>query len=407
MADAITFLSKKLQLPQFSIRETAFPMHRQLCLYTCGLGLTNEQLEHTIEDLIRHNQNTRAAVLAMIHGRQKLALRSLRSGTASQSHQSHRELSLALAGYSNGMANEDWVETLTEVAKGRDDPYAHGILALVRSGDWHDVLTETSLPLKYRIGIALMYLDDQELTQYIAHTTADCIKLGDIEGIVLTGLTEKTVPLFETYITKFSDYQTAILAISFASPRYFTDFRVDTWREVYRTTLNTYRMFIRRVHFDVQSTKLSTPPNQKPLLPPAPRQISLRCNNCDQSLNRNPEHNAGSSTGSNHSFTTNHPGSIFGDAKSGTVCPKCGRHMPRCVICMMWLGMPDPRTRGGAVAGEKGNPMKDFISVCRGCWHMSHGAHAQEWFAEHEVCPVPDCQCRCAEVDAGIRFRDT
>ena len=399
MAGAVRTLSKSLQLPQLSVTKTAFPAHRQLCLYSCGLGLTNKQLEDTVNDMIRQGQNTRAAALAIIHNERKLAFQALRSGTASSVH---KELSLALAGYASGTANDDWDETLLEVAKELDDPYARAILALVRYGDWHDVLTETSLPLKDRVGVALMYLDDQELTRYIDETTANTIKNGDIEGIVLTGLTETAVQLFQNYIVKFSDLQTAILAMSFVSPRYFTDFRVDIWRDTYRATLNTYRMFISRVHFDVQSTKLSTPPNRKPLLPPAPRQVSLRCNNCDQSLDRNPENAA--PPGLSTSLNTNHPGSIFGDAKSGTVCPKCGRHMPRCVICMMWLGMPDPHTKGGAIVGDKRNPMADFISVCRGCWHMSHGVHAEEWFAGHEVCPVPECECRCAEADAGGRW---
>ena len=399
MDGVVRSLSKSLQLPQLSVKETDFLAHRQLCLCTCGFGLTDEQLEDAVRDLVRQGQNTRAAALAIIHDHRKLAFQALRRGTASSIH---KELSLALAGYARGTANDDWDETLLEVAKELNDPYARAILALVRDGDWHDVLAETSLPLKDRVGVALMYLDDQELTLYIKETTAESIKQGDIEGIVLTGLTEKAVQLFQSYVVKFSDLQTAILAMSFTSPRYFTDYRVDVWRESYRAILNTYRMFIPRIQFDVQSTKLSTPPNRKPLLAPALRQVSLRCNNCDQSLDRNSD--SAAPPGLNASLSTNHQGSIFGDAKSGTVCPKCGRHMPRCVICMMWLGMPDPHTKGGAIAGDKRHPMADFISVCRGCWHMSHGAHAEEWFAGHEVCPVPDCECRCAKVDAGGRW---
>ena len=93
--------------------------------------------------------------------------------------------------------------------------------------------------------------------------------------------------------------------------------------------------------------------------------------------------------------------------------------MPRCVICMYWLGMPDPHSRGSVAADAeavvaKEDNMSKFITVCRGCWHMSHSAHAQEWFygrngidgletaAGHDVCPVPDCQCRCKDVDVGV-----
>lgn len=405
VSSAVRALCDRLRLPESSPQETAYPKHRQLSLYTCGLGLPRQQLEETVKDLVRQGQNTKAAALAVIHDQPKLAFLALRNGSASPAH---RELSLALAGFVKGNTDDTWDETVRDVAKELDDPYARAILALVSYGDWHDVLAETSLPLRDRVGVALMYLDDQELTEYIATVTADSIEHGAIEGIVLTGLTEQSIPLWQTYAMKFSDVQTPLLALSHSSPRYFTHPLIDHWRHSYRAFLNSTRLFLPRVQFDVQSTKLSIPPNrQKPLLPPHPRQVSLRCNNCDQALDRNPENNPSPADPSPAAGITNH-GSIFGDPRSGTVCPRCGRHMPRCVICMLWLGMPDPSSKGGAAlsaaagGGKKRDPLQDFVAVCRGCWHMSHGGHAEEWFRDHAVCAVPGCECRCGEVDGGI-----
>lgn len=180
----------------------------------------------------------------------------MRNGTASPAH---RELSLAFAGYNKGITDDEtWEQTIQDLKKGLDDPYGRAILALVSHGDWHDVLAELTLPLRDRVAIALMYLGDEELTHYINETAAECIKQGDIEGIVLTGLTEQGVPLFQNYIRKFSDIQTAVLAMSYTCPRYFTDPRVDLWRQTYRSYLNDWQMFIPRVHFDVQYTKLSS-----------------------------------------------------------------------------------------------------------------------------------------------------
>lgn len=380
-----------------------------------------------MKDLVRQGHNTRAAALAIVHDQPKLAFLALRNGAASSAH---RELSLALAGFVKGNTDDTWNETVQEIAKELDDPYARAVLALVSHGDWHDVLAETSLPLHDRVGVALMYLDDQELTEYINSTTAECIEQGDIDGVVLTGLTEQSIPLFQTYIRKFGDLQTTVLALSHTSPRYFSSPLIDHWRESYRSFLNTCRLFLQRVQFDIQATKLSTPPNRKPLLPAPPRQVSLRCNNCDQALDRNPDHiplPPASSPTSATAFGATHQERIFGDPRAGTICPKCGRHMPRCVICMLRLGMPDPSSKGaleagrkknvvltgagagaatatgtGANAGEKNTGvLDDFITVCRTCWHMSHGSHAEEWFAEHEVCPVPECDCRCGELDSG------
>jgi len=390
----VTILARAIDLPRFVTVKSARPEHRQLCLHTCGLGLSDQQLEGSVKALVRDGQSTKAAGLAIIHGQPKLAIDALRSGESSSIH---RELSLALAGYTKGRTDSAWNETVSDLAEGQDDPYARAILALVREGDWKDVLNETSLPLQDRVGIALMYLEDDDLSAYVSAATEEAIIEGDIEGVVLTGLTERAIPLFETYIHKFADLQTAVLALSFASPRFFADQRVIIWRETYRTHLNRWRMFIERARLDMQCTKLSTPSKGRPTLIPTARQVTLRCNCCEEPLDRsfdNPPSTKSTEDSDGHYMA------IFGKAKSGTVCPKCERHMPRCAICMNWLGMPDPHTNGAmAAAVSKNEALSKFVSVCRGCWHMSHGSHAEEWFARHEVCPVPRCNCRCAEAD--------
>jgi len=397
VSGAVKLLAQDLELPRITTVHSASPEYRQLCLRISGLGLAEKQLEEAVRGFVHDGQNTKAAALAIIHDQPKLALTALRNGNPTPAH---RELAIALAGYAKGAIDDVWEETIHDLAKGLHDPYARAILALVSHGDWHDVLAETSLPLRDRVGIALSYLDDEELTEYITNATAEAIKGGDIEGVVLTGLTEKTIALFENYIQRFSDLQTAVLALSFASYRYPTNSRLITWRETYRSWMNQWRMFMARAQFDMQATKLSAPPKGRPTLPPAPRQVTLRCTYCDQATDHNSEHVP--PAGTSGSFT-NHQGSIFGEAKSGTICPKCGRHMPRCVICMNWLGVPDGHGKSAVAANVgKKQSMEVFTSLCRGCWHMSHGAHAEEWFARHEVCPVPGCGCRCVEVDVGV-----
>jgi hypothetical protein len=394
VAVAVETLCERLSLPEFRMTKTRAPNHRRLCLHTCGLGLRFEPLQKYVGDLVGQGQYTKAAALAIIHDQAKLAFQALRYRNASPAH---RELSLALAGYNKGSTDDTWEETVRDLAETLDDPYARAILALVRYGDWHDVLAETSLPLRDRVGIALMYLDDQELSQFIDSNLTDCIKEGDIEGIVLTGLTEQAVPLLANYIRKSSDIQTAVLAMSITCPRYFIDSRVDLWRETYRSHLNNWCMFTQRALFDVQCTKLSTPPNGRPELHPAPRQITLRCNYCDQALDRSADY-ASSVTPSADLGV--HTEKIFGTDKSGTVCPNCGRHMPRCIICMDWLGMPDPHSRGSAATSKtNAEALGRSTTVCRTCWHMSHYKHMRDWFASHKVCPVPDCECRCKELD--------
>ncbi|KAI4165335.1 MAG: hypothetical protein LQ342_001203 [Letrouitia transgressa] len=430
VSHATKTLCEQLELQDFATAESAYPTHRRLCLYLCGFGFPGEHLETTVNDFIGQNQTTKAAALAIIHNQPKLAFRALRSKSPSAAL---RELSLALAGFVKGNTDETWNETVQDIASSLHDPYARAILAFVRSGSWMDVLAETSLPLRDRLAVAIMYLSDVDLTTYIASTTHKCISDGDIEGIPFTGLTAQSIPLLQTYISRTYDLQSAILAIAHTCPRYFQSPLVALWREEYRSQLNTHRLFIQRVQFDVQATKLSVPVNSsKPLLAPPARQVSLRCAHCEQNLDRNPAHaaatvvpaaaNSGAGAVGGEVTAAGVPqklqmnqGSIFGDSRSGTVCPKCGRHMPRCVVCMLWLGMPDPHSKAGAagnaaaVAGAADEPgrkrgrdlMREMCCVCRSCWHMSHVGHARDWFAKHKVCPVPGCGCRCSELDLG------
>ncbi|KAL9638902.1 MAG: hypothetical protein Q9204_001318 [Flavoplaca sp. TL-2023a] len=420
---AVEAICRSLNLLTLSHVESSLPAHRRFCLYICDFGLSGQDMRNTVASVANGGHITRAAFLALVYDDLKLASNILRTGA----DPADRELSLALAGYIRGVNDDTWDATIQNTARSLTDAYARGILAFVRNGSWHDVLQETSLPLKLRVGIALMYLSDDDLTTYITTTTDQCTYHGDIEGIVLTGLSFKAVPLFQNYILKYHDLQTAILAISHTIPRYFPSPLVDTWREEYRSRLNTYRLFLHRVRFDTGATKLSVPNgnNGKPGLAPPARQVSLTCANCEQAMDRNPAHISTTSAPppppGSFSSSANHNRSIFADdAKNGTACPKCGRHLPRCVICMLWLGMPDPHSKGGehanAVAMERSKElqdgakgvrarmlMKDFICVCKGCWHMMHVGHAEEWFGSNRTCPVPGCECACGERDGGFR----
>lgn len=403
LSDAVNMLATSTE-QTFLGQPTGFLEHRRVCLHTCSLDLSAAQVRDTVEKLVISGEKTKAAAIAIIHNQGKLALKALRTGTVSGCE---RELSLALAGYVNGLVGDKhdvWPETIQDLVTSLRDPYARAMLALVSHSDWRDVLKETSLPLRDRVGIALMYLPDDELLRYINVTTAEAIKAGDIEGIVLTGLGPKSVPLLENYIRKFSDLQTAVLALSFASPRYFTDPRVTAWRQTYRSQLDQLGMFIQRAHFDVHLTKFSTLPNGQCTLPPPPRQVSLHCTFCEHCLDENPNHSPAiaNNTGTNHGT---HRGSIFGLArKSGTACPKCGRHMPRCVICLRWVGVPDPHTKG-AVAKKMGKEeaMASFVNVCQRCWHVTHTGHAEEWFRRHKTCPASGCDCQCVALDTMAR----
>lgn len=476
----IEILERRLNVAGGRVCTTEYSAHRHLCLYISGLAWSYEELEAMVRRLIAQNQHAKAAAMAVFADERKLAYMALRHKTATQSH---KMLAMAIAGApkqfklaagdveNESEGSEDWSETIVSLAEELVDPYARAILALVKSGDWNAVVQEESLPLKYRLAVALRWLSDSALTSYLARITREAISNGDIEAIILTGTgTDGGVELLGNYITKFGDVQTAVLALSSTVPRYVDHpvlvRRFQQWRETYRELMNSWGLKFERVRFDIGSQKLAVDSSGRKLTKPVRPQVALVCNFCTQSLAQfghfsdpNAEETDGNrafreTPGPIQKYTTSERA-----AAKGTVCPKCERHLPRCGVCDLWLGSPDPShlrwyapsiDRNGSMdlsasltgsattiigphpsvlapqsvassapaAGGGGgsdearqdtsSAMRDWEEMlrkvtvfCIKCRHGFHAHHAKQWFggyggrAGHKVCPVSTCQCVC------------
>jgi hypothetical protein len=404
-ANAIVTLAEQLNLPETRGCDTAYPGHRQLCLRLCGAMQSYSELEESVKTLSGNNQHTKAAALAVFQDEPKLAYLGLRSNEPTQAH---KLLAMAIAGASKGDNGTDWEETCAEIAKELTDPYARAILALVSKGDWNSVICETTLPLKYRVEVALRWLPDDELTEYLKDATNTAIHQGDIEGVVLTGLGHLAMSLFQSYIEKFNDVQTPVLAMSHTVPRLVSNQKhvaqFEAWRETYRRQMNSWKLQLERARFDVGSRRFAVTADGRKLMPPPPQQVSLTCNYCTSPLT---QHDASSqispSTKTAETVHSTSGNPLAPTVMSGTVCPRCGRHMPRCGVCTLWLGSPDPMSRASIAAdAEAGSRkpsgaevMRRFVVFCIHCNHGFHAHHATEWFKQHKVCPVAECNCIC------------
>ncbi|GMG35446.1 unnamed protein product [Aspergillus oryzae var. brunneus] len=390
----VNLVREQLNLPETRGCETDYPEHRRLCLRLCGAAQTHRELEELVRTLSADSQHTKAAALAVFQDEAKLAYLALRSHHPTQAH---KLLAMAIAGAAKGDTDPDWEDTCAEIAKELTDPYARAILALVSKGDWNSVIQETTLPLKYRIEVAVRWLPDDELTEYINEMTAEAILQGDIEGIVLTGLGPSAMDLFQSYIRKFNDVQTPVLAMSHSVPRFINNnpnrARFEAWRETYRWQINSWKLQLERARFDVGSRKFAVTWDGRKLIEPPRQQVSLTCNYCTRPLT---QHDASSQLSPSTTGEVVHPtpGNPLGtSAMSGMVCPRCGRHMPRCGVCTFWLGSPDPMSKAclAADAGQQaGKPtqaemMRRFIVFCMNCNHGFHAHHAQEWFMKHRL----------------------
>ena len=54
---------------------------------------------------------------------------------------------------------------------------------------------------------------------------------------------------------------------------------------------------------------------------------------------------------------------------------------------------------GGGATHRPISSSSPFLVWCQTCRHGGHASHIQLWFISHRMCPVPDCQCSCLDMD--------
>ncbi|KAK6534206.1 hypothetical protein TWF281_005539 [Arthrobotrys megalospora] len=383
--------------------ETKYPEQRILGLAMCGWDFNSDKdLEDALEKFEKKQQFEKAAGWALFHGNIERCIKALAMGktemklmsTAVAGYNSHR-----MSGERGGIAeNTIWKDLCREMATHMDDPYSRAIFAYVSNGDWQDVLDgSTGLPIRERLGIALRFLEDDELSTYIDDFTTMVIRDGEPEGILLTGVTEKAIDLLQVYVNKTGDVQTAALVASFAVPKYFTDHRVDLWVDSYRELLDRWKFWQIRANFDIKRREISTSKKGTSLIEPLPRQIYVRCNFCDRKVaHRSEIPTTRFKDGQQVTIPVNQSTQANFPQGKAIVCPNCRKPLPRCAICLLYLGTPNTRVIRGGSKGEKVDDMYDkWFNFCLICNHGSHAGHAKEWFSKHTLCPVPECECLC------------
>lgn len=382
VTDALVGLVDDKNIPAFEGERTVFPEHRQICLAVCGWKFTIDDLEEECQELINRGLYYQAIVQAVLHNYKHVALNLLRTLIRSKTVP-NTGLGALLA---SDEINEEQREMCLWMAADTDNPALKALLTFLASGDWRDVMKTNYLHLGYRVALGLKYLNDTELSGFIEAETARAVRNGDLEGILLTGLTEQAMDLFQTYIVKTNDLQTAVLATALTNPLYVDDVRWEMWKEVYFAQMQSWRAFSERAKFSVQHSRMARARDGRILVEVPSRQVMLRCNHCQRSL----------ATRQEPSYGPKKPKVAGPAAHAGTVCPNCGRHMPRCAICMLWLGTPDPSRN---VVAKDLAKLKDelakFLTFCVSCGHGYHADHAKSWFDRHSMCPEPNCQCMC------------
>ncbi|KAF9996997.1 hypothetical protein BGZ79_009266 [Entomortierella chlamydospora] len=382
-SDLSTQLSK--QADEIPIVPTLKLAQRKLGLKLCGSELFRSDLKKSVERFESEGSYEAAAGWAFFHGELDLAIEVLSRGddklklmsiVVAGFNRNYNNSSTGLGGLSGNnekASNSAWKAQCRSHSQGQSNPYIRAIFSYIASGDWRDVLEEKSLSLADRVGVALRFLSDDELMAYILATAETLTDSGEIDGIILTGLTDKGLDLLTNYVNRTGDIQTVALASSTAVPRYFKDARVEEWVECYRDLLDRWQLYYTRARFDIARGRHlhQNSLNGPPATDTTPTQIYVRCNFCNQSIARNLlipgvrgrdgrrvmmggpgggghggnmlSHDKQGSMGQGGAGAVpGAPGSASGPASSNkaVVCPSCSKPLPRCAICLLHLGVP-------------------------------------------------------------------
>jgi hypothetical protein len=306
------------------------------------------------------------------------------------------------------------------------------LLNIGRNGSLDQVLGNSHLSLCDRVAFACRFLERHELKSYLLKCVESCQLTGDVEGLVVTGLSKEGIKMLHSFVDRCADVQTAALVVSrVVLPSDWTSERkiCIEWVEAYRGLLNTWQMWQSRAMFDVDRAEVlrrikaksaegmssggakTAPypsrrlqianrrqgprPPDPDVLASVPAQLDVRCNYCSSPLGlRRHEGNATQWLSKMKPVLS--------------CCPQCRKPLPRCAVCLLSLGCLNPYmelTRERSRPGPRGGaddlsslanlPFAEWFTWCMRCKHGGHAHHMVGWFANHEACPVSGCECLC------------
>ncbi|XP_055203878.1 GATOR2 complex protein MIOS isoform X2 [Gorilla gorilla gorilla] len=306
-------------------------------------------------------------------------------------------VAMALSGYTDEK-NSLWREMCSTLRLQLNNPYLCVMFAFLTSetGSYDGVLYENKVAVRDRVAFACKFLSDTQLNRYIEKLTNEMKEAGNLEGILLTGLTKDGVDLMESYVDRTGDVQTASYCMLQGSPLdVLKDERVQYWIENYRNLLDAWRFWHKRAEFDIHRSKLD--PSSKPLA-----QVFVSCNFCGKSISYSCSAVPHQGRGFSQYGVSGSP-----TKSKVTSCPGCRKPLPRCALCLINMGTPVSSCPGGTKSDEKVDLSKDkklaqfnnWFTWCHNCRHGGHAGHMLSWFRDHAECPVSACTCKCMQLD--------
>ncbi|KAJ1666924.1 hypothetical protein EV178_001838 [Coemansia sp. RSA 1646] len=225
---------------------------RRLALLCCGWGLEGSIREQHIYALEAAKEFSVAAGASFIYGDHQRCLQSLERSNS----QDQKLLSFMLKAQINENNSLVGGNASEETSAPKDMfgcPHLQMIFTYLVTGDWNQVVRSMDgMPLSYRLAVALRYMSDEALMRFIVAAGQTAARNGDVDGIIITGITGNGRLVLRQYVDNTADVQTAAL-LSVFDPEENPDQgeQYESWIYAYRSLLNRWRMFTTRSLFDI------------------------------------------------------------------------------------------------------------------------------------------------------------
>lgn len=169
------------------------------------------------------------------------------------------------------------------------DPYFRVMLTHLAIGDWSEVLQEDVLPFRERLAIVFQFLDDKAVSAYLRRMTEHACQQGDIDALIITGLTKAGMDILQAYVDHTGDVQTATILSSYVCPHKLVYPKAERWLTIYRDLLDGFKLHHHRVGFDIERGQILGDAIQRgemPLVEWVPKQILIRCHYCNKAISK-------------------------------------------------------------------------------------------------------------------------
>ncbi|XP_072142752.1 GATOR2 complex protein MIOS isoform X2 [Dermacentor andersoni] len=378
---------------------------RERVLWLCGWKQRHDGLQGNVFNrrLEKEGSYARKAAIHMFNLRLREAITVLKdAATAAQGCASASSLglvALSLSGYTRE-TRESWREVWHSLRLSLGDPYLQAMFAFLTAADdsYTELLQDCNMAIEDRVAFACLHLTDAKLLEYIEGLAEALVEKGNLDGVLLTGMSEEGSQLLQRYLDRTGDVQTVSVAAlqSYPSPLSSSP-RAQLWVDHYRHLLDQWQLWYQRCQFDCQWVR------QHAASVPA-QQVLVSCNFCSlaaspylQMLQGGRHHQGNKGTHLTTATSQN--------KTKVTCCPHCRKPLPRCALCLTNMGTPAGSVwRGSNEQGDESGKLAEFstwFTWCQSCRHGGHAVHLIDWFRDHADCPVTGCNCKCSALDSA------